>query len=193
MAEPMAPTPPRRRCRAIVKNEKWGSSPKLQYNTYVFLRRGGRNNPQPRVVRCARDYDRPHGRCTIDNIVAGVGDHRANQYPAGRPNDLQADITLSTLKGWIPKQKSMATPVQIRTGSTNSYREAEYPYSCVSVLMGRAGLGGGRARPGPHICVFIISVDVLYPYYLTPIVRRGKINTFLAKVTTISYQTFKPS
>ena len=117
MAEPMAPTPPQRLRRVIVKNEKWGSSPKLQYNTYVFLCRGGRNNPQPRVVGCARDYDRPHGQCAIDNIFADAGDHRANQYAAGPQDDLQADITLFDVRGLGPQ-----TTVHREPG-TNPYQK----------------------------------------------------------------------
>ena len=120
MAEPMAPTPPRRPRRAIVKNEQWGSSPKLQYNTYVFLRRGGRNNPKPRVVGCARDYVRPHGRCEIDNIVAGAGDHRANQYADGPQDEWQADITLFDVKGLGPQ-----TTVHSDAG-TNPYQKYEF-------------------------------------------------------------------
>ena len=46
-----------------------------------------------------------------------------------------------TLKGWGRKPQSMATPVRIRTRSTNSYWEAEYPNrrSCtmyISILVG---------------------------------------------------------
>jgi hypothetical protein len=59
------------------------------YIPYVFLRMVLPHNPQPRVVGCARDHDRPQRRCANDNIFAGAGDHDKNQYARG-PQDNSA-------------------------------------------------------------------------------------------------------
>ncbi len=69
------------------------SSPIGWYIPYIFLRRVLRHNPQPRVVGCARNHDRPQRRCANDNISAGTGDHDKNQYACCPRDDAQADIT----------------------------------------------------------------------------------------------------
>ena len=127
MAEPMAPTPPRRPRRVIAKKEKWGSSLKLPYNTYIFLRKKGATTAQlVFFLFYAATIGPMAGARSIISSPALVIIVQINMPPV-RKMICKRTLPYLTLEGWGRNPQSIANPVRIRTRSTDSYREAEYP------------------------------------------------------------------
>ena len=55
--------------------------------------------------------------------------------PPVRKTICKRTLPYLTLEGWDRKPQSIANPVRIRTRSTDSYREAEYPYG-IGIVFG---------------------------------------------------------
>ena len=107
------------------------------YIPYVFQRRVSRFNPQPRVVGCARDHDRPQRRCTKDNISACAGDHDKINISMVRETMGKQIPPLFLLVVVFCQSQRPSKPVRICAKSTDLYQEAEYPrtYHCILIKL----------------------------------------------------------